>query len=82
MPCLLHLPILGFLLNHGPLTKPNAVDLIVELTIVDLDGDDHEVEKTNGTVEWFSFLKWEFHIHLEATEDGDVNDDKVSIWLH
>lgn len=68
----------GYILDHDPLTKPNVVDLIVEIIVVDLDGG----WLGSGKDKWFGFLKCEFHKHLEATKVGDANDDKVSAWLH
>jgi len=55
VPYLLHLSIEGTLLDHdGPLSRFDAVDMMVQLLETDVDKAEEQVEKMNGAHARFS----------------------------
>lgn len=54
---LLHLPIRGRFLDHGRITKDEAVEMMVEYPRVDLEKEIEEVDRTRGAHARFEFLR-------------------------
>lgn len=55
--CLLHLPIRGKFLDHGRISRDEALELMVDYMRVDLDAALREFEATRGSHARFRFLK-------------------------
>jgi hypothetical protein len=73
--CLLHLPIQGTLIDRIGMSRPDGVDIMVELLGADVDKADKQGWKTNDARAHFSRLREIFKKHLqEYCDDAEMKE--------
>ena len=73
--CLLHLPIRGRFLDHGRMTKDEALEMMVEYLGADLGEVMDELDKTRGDRARFVYLKKVYDDALLSAQQDDGDDE-------
>lgn len=79
--CLLHIPINGRFLDHGKMTKDEALERRVEYLGIDQRDAMNELDKTMGVHARFVYLKKVYDDVLLSAQQADGDDEQVTLLI-